>query len=108
MIIGCHDLARLLVAMRLMMHLATRISTPQMASQIQDQEDKLIAALAAYPDLKPATDGYARNCLQEITDGRNPDPNDPESLLLHILNCRAQDNSKKDAESSPTPESETG
>jgi hypothetical protein len=95
--VGSHELARLLMPMRLMMHLATKLGIIHMVRQIQGEEDKVMAELAGYTDLKPILDRCVRDCLHELAYGRRLilDPNDPESLLLQILNQRAQDAAKE-------------
>jgi len=91
--VASHELARLLMPMRLMMHLATEIGTAHMVRQIQAEEDKVLTELAVYTDLKRILDRYMGDCLQDLASGRRliPDPYDPESLLLQILNQRTHD-----------------
>ncbi len=100
---GSHQLARLLFPLRLMAELATQIGATCLVEEIRTIEEKILSELARYGDLKTMLDRQEQHWHEEVlrnTRGWLLDPNDPEALLLKILQRRAREPANKSADSS--------
>jgi hypothetical protein len=86
--VASHQLARLLMPMRLMMELAPEVGATHMMDRIQTVEENTLAELTLHLDIKDVLDRYERDCRRERARGGILDPDDPESLLLQILSQR--------------------
>jgi hypothetical protein len=109
--VGGHELARLLMPLRLMKELATEIGTAHLLLQLQTEEEKALTDLARYPDLKEILDRCEREWLRELAQGTREwllDSDDPEALLMQILNQRARDAANSSVPSSAVSEPGTG
>src|SRR5262249_26026333 len=94
--VGSRDLARLLMPLRLMGELATRIDNEQALHQIHNAEAKLLKEMSSLADLKAALDKEERAWLDRL-DRRGKqrwmtDPNGPEALFVQIIQRRASQN----------------
>lgn len=89
--IGVHELASMLMPLRLMLVLATEIGSTEMAKRIQDAEQKALAKVSQYPELKTILDGQQHEKLDELA-GNDQELilDDAEALLLQILKQRAR------------------